>query len=41
MGNELDLLVAGNCILEKAAQDPSLKRDYSSAFEPDWRYFRG
>jgi carbamoyltransferase len=35
MGNELDLLVVGNCILEKSAQDQSLKRDYSSAFELD------
>jgi carbamoyltransferase len=35
MGNELDLLVIGNCILEKAAQDPSLKQDYSAAFELD------
>jgi carbamoyltransferase len=35
MGNELDLLVVGNCVMEKAAQDPSLKQDYSSAFELD------
>jgi carbamoyltransferase len=35
MGNELDLLVVGNCVLEKKAQDPSLKQDYSSAFELD------
>jgi len=35
MGNELDLLVAGNCILWKAAQDLGLKRDYSSSIEPD------
>ena len=35
MGNELDLLVVGNCVLEKKAQDPALKRDYSSAFELD------
>jgi carbamoyltransferase len=35
MGNELDLLVVGNCILEKAGQNPSLKLDYSSVFEPD------
>ena len=35
MGNELDLLVAGTCILRKASQDQSLKRDYSSAFELD------
>ena len=35
MGNELDLLVVGNCVLEKKAQDSALKRDYSSAFELD------
>jgi carbamoyltransferase len=35
MGNELDLLVVGNCALEKRAQDPALKQDYSSAFELD------
>jgi carbamoyltransferase len=35
MGNELDLLVAGNCVLRKADQDTSLKQDYSSAFELD------
>jgi carbamoyltransferase len=35
MGNELDLLVVGNCILKKQEQNPALKRDYSSAFELD------
>jgi carbamoyltransferase len=35
MGNELDLLVVGNCVLRKTDQDPGLKRDYSSAFDPD------
>ena len=35
MGNELDLLVVGNCMLRKAEQDPALKRDYSDAFELD------
>jgi len=35
MGNELDLLVVGNCVLHKAAQDQILLRDYSSAFDPD------
>jgi carbamoyltransferase len=35
MGNELDLLVVGNCLLRKAEQDASLKQDYSSAFELD------
>jgi carbamoyltransferase len=35
MGSDLDLLVAGNCILHKTHQDRTLKRDYSSAFELD------
>ena len=35
MGNELDLLVVGNCVLKKTEQDPALKQDYSSAFELD------
>jgi carbamoyltransferase len=35
MGSELDLLVVGNCILKKDTQDQTLKRDYSSAFDPD------
>ncbi len=35
MGNELDLLVVGNCVLAKTKQDPSLKEDYSTAFELD------
>jgi carbamoyltransferase len=35
MGNELDLLVIGNCVLKKSEQDPALKQDYSSAFELD------
>ena len=35
MGNELDLLVIGNCILHKAAQDQNLKHDHSSAFDLD------
>jgi carbamoyltransferase len=35
MGNELDLLVVGNCVLKKDTQDQTLKRDYSSAFDPD------
>ena len=35
MGNELDLLAVGNCVLKKDAQDRTLKRDYSSAFDPD------
>src|ERR1700758_5172920 len=35
MGNELDLLVVGRCVLKKGEQDPALKQDYSSAFELD------
>lgn len=35
MGNELDVLVVGNCVLRKDEQDPDLKQDYSSAFELD------
>ena len=35
MGNELDLLVIGKCVLKKSEQDPALKQDYSSAFELD------
>jgi carbamoyltransferase len=35
MGNELDLLVVGNCVMKKNEQDPGLKLDYSSAFELD------
>ncbi len=35
MGNELDLLVVGNCVLQKVAQDAALKTDYSQSFEAD------
>ena len=35
MGNDLDLLVVGNCVLRKTEQDQRLKQDYSSAFDPD------
>lgn len=35
MGTEMDVLVAGNCILRKEQQDPSLKLDYTSAFDLD------
>ncbi|MFB9268557.1 carbamoyltransferase [Bradyrhizobium erythrophlei] len=35
MGNELDMLVIGNCILRKTEQNSDLKQDYRSAFEPD------
>ncbi len=35
MGNELDLLVVGRCVMKKTEQNPDLKQDYSSAFELD------
>jgi carbamoyltransferase len=35
MGTEIELLVAGNCVLQKEQQDPALKRDYKDAFELD------
>jgi hypothetical protein len=35
MGNDLDLLVAGRCMLDKSKQDSRSRQDYSSAFELD------
>jgi carbamoyltransferase len=35
MGTEIELLVAGNCVLRKNEQDLSLKLDYKNAFELD------
>jgi carbamoyltransferase len=35
MGNDLDVLVAGSCVLQKSEQDSRLKQDYSAAFELD------
>jgi carbamoyltransferase len=35
MGNDIDLLVAGNCMLRKQDQDPALKVDYRHAFALD------
>jgi carbamoyltransferase len=35
MGTDIELLVAGNCILRKEHQDPSLRIDYKNTFEPD------
>jgi len=35
MGCELDTLAVGNLYLVKSEQNPSLKRDYKSAFELD------
>jgi carbamoyltransferase len=35
MGTEIEVLVAGNCVLDKTRQDPALKQDYKEAFELD------
>ena len=35
MGNGLDLLVIGNCVLDKSDQNAALKRDYKAEFKPD------
>ncbi len=35
MGSEIELLVVGDCLLRKEAQDPALKLDYKDAFELD------
>jgi len=35
MGTDIERLVVGNCLLDKEAQDPALKRDYKGAFELD------
>jgi carbamoyltransferase len=35
MGNEIELLVIGNCVLRKSQQDPALKLDYKNQFELD------
>jgi carbamoyltransferase len=35
MGTEIEMLVVGNALLHKGAQDPALKRDYKDAFELD------
>lgn len=35
MGTEIEVLVVGNCRMEKAAQDASLKLNYETAFELD------
>jgi carbamoyltransferase len=35
MGTGLDLLVIGDCVLEKAAQDPALQQSYEGGFELD------
>ena len=35
MGTELEILVIGNCILDKKKQNLKLKKNYKSEFEPD------
>ena len=35
MGTELDILVIGNCYLEKNKQNKNLKKDYKNKFELD------
>ncbi|MGA8886275.1 MAG: carbamoyltransferase C-terminal domain-containing protein, partial [Pseudolabrys sp.] len=35
MGNELDVLVVGNCVLQKAEQDSALKSDYILSLDAD------
>ena len=35
MGTDVDLLVAGNCLLKKEEQDLALQRDYKFAFQLD------
>jgi carbamoyltransferase len=35
MENELDMLVVGNCVLQKAAQDPALRSNYRLALSAD------
>jgi carbamoyltransferase len=35
MGTEIEVLVAGNCLLRKEEQNASLHMNYSAAFEPD------
>jgi len=35
MGNDIELLVVGNCMMRKSEQNPALKIDYKDEFEPD------
>ena len=35
MGTEAEMLTVGDCVLDKAEQDPALKLDYRGSFEPD------
>jgi carbamoyltransferase len=35
MGCDIEMLVVGNAVLDKSAQDPALALDYKDAFELD------
>jgi len=35
MGSEIEVLVAGDCVLRKERQNPALKLDYRNVFDPD------
>jgi carbamoyltransferase len=35
MGNEIEMLVVGNCVMHKSKQNPALKQDYKHKFELD------
>ena len=35
MGTEIEVLVAGNCLMRKEQQNPALRLDYSKVFDPD------
>jgi carbamoyltransferase len=35
MGTEIEALAVGNCFLRKEDQDPDLRKNYQTAFEPD------
>ena len=35
MGTEMDLLIAGNCLVRKQDQAPELRRNYETSFAPD------
>ncbi|MCE3246873.1 MAG: hypothetical protein K0R61_2123, partial [Microvirga sp.] len=35
MGTDIEVLVVGNCFLEKERQSPALKQDYKDRFELD------
>jgi carbamoyltransferase len=35
MGNDIEMLVVGNCMLRKREQNPALKINYQDEFEPD------